>query len=463
MKGPSARRARASQRRETPRRPFLEDVRALRECPRELWIVLAASAFEYVGVFSFLVTVALWLSSDFGFSDPRAGWWAAAFSLAISLFSFLVGPIADVLGVRRTLVLSFGLSAILRGAMALAPSATTALVALGAFAFSFAASSPVLQTAVHRYSTKSTRAFAFTLWYVAFNAGGVVSGLVVDACRAPFLDPITHKLVAHTVELPFLGSTTMSAYRVVMGVGTVSAAVAFAFTLMLRTRIERERRDVDESAASGSNPLRVLAQVVGDKAFWRFMLLVGLLSLVRMIFQHMHFTWPKYVTRELGEQFPWGTIWALNSLLILGLAPLATALTARMPLLNVLLVGAFISAASPFLLCFGASYAFQLAMVVMLTIGEALWSPRSYEYTVAMAPRGRESTYVSLASLPYFVAKFLVAPTSGYLLAAWCPATGVRHAAVLWFFIGFTTMIGPVGILALRGVIEGKARPQLDK
>ena len=31
---------------------------------------------------------------------------------------------------------------------------------------------------------------------------------------------------------------------------------------------------------------------------------------------------------------------------------------------------------------------------------------------------GREATYVSLAALPYFLAKFLVGPTSGYLLQA---------------------------------------------
>jgi hypothetical protein len=74
---------------------------------------------------------------------------------------------------------------------------------------------------------------------------------------------------------------------------------------------------------------------------------------------------------------------------------------------------------------------------------------------VAIAPRGRESTYVTLASLPYFFAKCLVAPTSGYLLATWCPATGPRHSSILWLFIGMMAMIGPVGILALRGVIEG--------
>jgi predicted MFS family arabinose efflux permease len=439
-------------------RSLLQDLRALRECPRELWLVLAATALEYVGVYSFLSTLALWLTSDFGFGDQAAGWWAAEFSLLISLVAFLVGPIADVLGIRRTLVLSFGLSALLRGAMALAPSAFTALLALNAFAFAYASGSPALQTSVHRYSTASTRSFAFTLWYVALNVGGVVSGELVDATRAPFVDPVTRKLVTRTLVLPVLGATSLSAYRAVMGLGAFTAGAAFALVLLLRTRVEKARRDEDGAPAARRNPLRVLAEAIGEKAFWRFMLLLGLLALVKMMFQHMQFTWPKYVTRELGDEFPWGKIWALNSLLILVFAPLAAALTRRLPVFDVLLYGALISAASPFLLCLGSSYTHQVVMVVMFTVGEALWSPRSYEYTVAIAPPGRESTYVSLSSLPWFVAKFFVGPASGYLLAAWCPASGPRHAALLWLVIGITTMLGPVGILALRKVIEGKGR-----
>jgi hypothetical protein len=62
----------------TARRSLRDDLRALGRCPRELWLVFAASTLEYVGVFSFLVTLALWLTSDFHMSDQRAGWWAAA-------------------------------------------------------------------------------------------------------------------------------------------------------------------------------------------------------------------------------------------------------------------------------------------------------------------------------------------------------------------------------------------------
>jgi hypothetical protein len=176
------------------------------------------------------------------------------------------------------------------------------------------------------------------------------------------------------------------------------------------------------------------------------------------MYQHMHFTWPKYVTREQGDAFPFGKVWGLNSLLILGLAPLGTALTRNRKPYTMITVGTTIAALSPFILCLGSSLAFQLAMVITSTIGEALFAPRVYEYNLAIAPRGREATYVSLAALPYFLAKFLVGPTSGYLLEAFCPAQGPRQPAILWAIIGMTTMLGPIGIYLGRGWLDAKAK-----
>jgi hypothetical protein len=54
----------------------------------------------------------------------------------------------------------------------------------------------------------------------------------------------------------------------------------------------------------------------------------ALLSLVRMMFQHMHFTWPKYVSREQGDSFPMGTVWSINSMAIIVLVRAVAALVA---------------------------------------------------------------------------------------------------------------------------------------
>ncbi|MBL8678534.1 MAG: MFS transporter [Myxococcales bacterium] len=475
---------------DAPKTTLAEDLRALLRCPRELWLVYLATFFEYLGIFTFLQTLPLWLSSDFRFSDKQAGWWAATFSMLVSLFVFLVGSIADIAGVRRTLLVSFALAAVTRLAMSLASTPTAAIAALLAFGFAYATTSPVLQTAVQRASTKQTRAFAFSLWYVSFNVSGALSGPIIDGTRKYFLDPSTRQLVTKTIQLPLLGAKVMSANAAILGIGFLSATIAAIVVLFLRKNFEhrvevepdpkdvafkddadgyrdaptateraKEPRVEIEAPKPKPNPLQSLREVIAHKAFWRFMLMLALLCLVRMMFQHMHFTWPKYVIRERGEDFPVGTLWSVNSMLILVLAPLGTALTRKRKPFDVLLFGAFISSLSPFVLTLGSTMPYQVAMILLLTIGEALWSPRLYEYNISIAPRGKEATYVSLAALPYFLAKFLVGPTSGYLLSAYCPAQGPRNPAMLWAIIGLTTMLGPVGIFFLRDLIQKKDEP----
>jgi dipeptide/tripeptide permease len=409
--------------------------------------------------------LSLWLTSDFSFDDNKASNWFGVFSALLSLFAFLVGAIADVVGTRRTLIFSFGAAMLTRALMSVSPSAAIALPALVAYSFALASGSPVLQTAIHKYSNKRTVAIAFSFFYIALNIGGVLSGQLIDRTKAFFVDAQTHKLVLRIVDLPLVGPTSMSAYRAIIGLGTLTAAMAFVATLFVRNDKDiatLATRSADaakgEPAQKKKNPLSVLGEVVRDRGFWRFMLLIGFLVLVKAIFVHMHSTWPKYITRERGEDFDWGWLWALNSVLILVFVPIVTAFTRKLKAYTVIVIGSFITAASPFIFALGSSTGIQITAIVVLTVGEALWSPRSYEYNVSIAPPGREATYVSLAVLPYFMAKFLVSMTAGKLLTAYCPPTGERHASIMWVIIGLMTILGPIGILAFRHVIAPRPK-----
>ena len=436
------------------RTTLLEELRGLvGPGSRDLWLIYLATFLEYLGIFSFLQTLPLWLTDDFGLDDKAAGNWASIFSLLVTLLSFFAGALADTFGVRRLLVTSFVVAAATRLGMSLAGGPTSAVAWMLAFAFAYALTSPALQVAVNMAARPATRAFAFSLWYVSFNLAGAVIGWPIDRIRSLFL--VDKKLVARSLELPFVGVREISAHDVILACGFASAALAALVVLFVRRDLGR---DATPSGPASTNPFRALGSVVSDPRFWRFMLLIVLLSLVRLMFQHMHFTWPKYVTRVEGDDFAVGTVWSLNSLGILFLAPLATALTRRLPIFPVLLVGAAISAASPFILCFGSGLWIQVAMIAVLTVGEALWSPRLYEYNVAIAPRGQEATYVGLAKLPFFLAKLVVTPMSGWLLANYCPAEGARDPAMLWAIVGATTLAGPLGMWLLQGWLTEKRK-----
>lgn len=80
----------------------------------------------------------------------------------------------------------------------------------------------------------------------------------------------------------------------------------------------------------------------------------------------------------------------------------------------------------------------------VIVVGEAIWSPRFYDYTVSVAPEGREATFMALSSAPIFAAKLPVGAVSGWLLATYCPAEGSRNSSVMWLIIWLLTLSSPI-------------------
>ena len=61
---------------------------------------------------------------------------------------------------------------------------------------------------------------------------------------------------------------------------------------------------------------------------------------------------------------------------------------------------------------------------------------------------------MALSLLPYFLAKFLVGGSSGWLLAHFCPENGPRNPQVMWFLIGLIALVTPLGTFIFRRFIQ---------
>jgi MFS family permease len=442
----------------TAKRPLKDDFRDLLSSPRELWITYVIWYVESTGIFSLLYTLVLWLSVDFGYSDQGAANWATVFSSGATLFMLVAGFLGDAVGLRRGLIAAFALLVVGRFLMGFAPDRPMAITGLMIMCLGYAGVVPVLNTAFRRYSHPRARAFAFSIYYMVNNLGSASAGFIVDACRKPFVSADGKTLSPKVVVLPIVGEHTLSAYRTVFLIGAALAVAGFVLALFLRANIDTEAEGGVVSSAKADEPKapwKIAATVMRERTFWRFMLLMGLLVFVRMIFQHGHFTLPKFALRELGEGFPIGKFQAINPIAIIFLVPIVTALTRHMPPFRVMLVGCTITAGSVFVLALPASYLTIAAFYLLLSVGEALWSPRSYEFIATIAPKGSESSYMGLSQLPFFVAKLGALPMSGWLLTRYCPQVGPRDSSMMWLIIGFTTVLAPALMFAFRRTIEG--------
>jgi MFS family permease len=473
---------------------FIAKFLVLRGALRELWLIFATKLLTLLayGVMNF--TLVLWLSSDLGYSDIGAGNVYAAWSVTMTLCTVAVGSLVDAIGLRKAFLLGVGICVLSRGMMTFA---TTPMLALAGGLFPLALGealmTPVMVAAVRRYATTSQRSISYSLFYAMMNAGLGVASLVFDWVRRG-LGEHGH------FTLPVAG-ITLSTYRTLF---LLSFLLTLPSLLILYFGVREGAAAADYTeaeggsgkASPGSAPRgffaamkhslldagRIFAGLWRQSAFHKFLIFLSLVVAVRLIVYHMYNTYPKFGIRELGDGAPIGRLWSLNGFLIVFLVPIVGALTQRISAYRMVIVGSSISAASVFLMALPTHWFEPLAQgalghwvghlwlgvrgpvhpyylmilfyVLLLSLGEALWSPRLYEYSAAIAPKGQEASYMSMSYLPFFVAKLFVGMFSGMLLARYCPETGPRHSETLWLIIALTTLITPIGLLALRRHIQ---------
>ncbi len=244
------------------------------------------------------------------------------------------------------------------------------------------------------------------------------------------------------------------------------------------------------------SPWQNFLKIASEPVFWRFTILISLLIPVRAVFLYMHLIMPKFWTRTIGPDAYIGLLSAINPLLVIFGLILLIPILNRFNVYKMLVGGAVISGLSLFILAIppvmstdwaswwpwlhvnlstvaGYTYIMSFACLVVLTVGEVIWSPRLTEYTAAIAPEGQEGAYLGFSMMPYFVAKTFVSAASGHMLAQWCVKPpddnplevreGIESALAggtfafwespwaMWFVLAVPAVVGPIVALLLKG------------
>ncbi len=433
-------------------------LKALARCPREIWLVYLMKVLEGLCYFSTVLVLMIFLIEDMGLSEVQAGWVYGIWSASMSFFMLFVGFIADSFGIKRALLI--GLVIALIGRVAITFSIAPVIVYPGLFFLSvgFAYMIPLIAAAVKHFSTKKAQKYAFSWYYVVMNVGAMVAGLALDPIRAAFTE---------NTELTFAGLTlVMRPTQVVFFVAVVATLCSLLLvTFTIRSHIPPEEY-VDDLQGEAPAPAKaterkgvfqIMKEVGGDRLFWIFIAFMFLLVMVKMIFQYNHSLYPVYMDRiGLGD---WtGKLYSINPIIIIFLVPVMTSITGKMDAYKVILVGSFISAASVLFMGLGESIALIVMFQVMLSFGEALWSPRLYDYTANVAPPDKIASYMALSKVPMFFAKVGAGPASGFLLATLCSETGSRNTELMWIIVGASTLLSPLTLWLGRRWLDVEAR-----
>ena len=488
---------------------FISKFTVLKGAPRELWLVYFQKVLEIVAYGLMSSVLILFLQNDIQMGDKTAGFYYATWSIVLTAFTVMVGPLTDTIGIKRTFVAGFILSLLSRGVMIFVTNPVLVSI-LGFFplAAGHAMMVPVMTAAMKEYTSIKQRSMAFSGYYWLMNVGFLISGPIVDYVRQK--DVIGD---SGTWIMPYF-NTPLSAYQFLFMLAflfTIPGFIAVKFFMRDGVKvtddgkfsinpvklISSENKNALGNAfnvmsKAGSDTVTSLVKLWKYKSFQRFMLFVTLLVGVKLTFYHMHVTFPPYAVRTLGEGAKFGNVWGLlNPLIILILVPILGATAQKINVFKLILVGTFLSAFSIFLISFPldfyeplvdtsfgkfiwstwlglsedtdrivlASYIGIAIFVFIFSVGEAIWSPKLYEYTAQIAPEGKTASYMSLSLIPMFAAKFFAGSLSGVLLDIWCPKEGDRsNAYLIWVFVGVMAAFAPIGILILKNVINPKIK-----
>jgi MFS family permease len=471
-------------------RGFIAKFTVLKGAQRELWLTFLIKFFIYTAYSVTNKTLVLWLSKDLGFSDQASGalvgWvWAPA----MTIFTLLAGSVTDAIGLRRTFFLGVAICTVARSVMVVTTIPSLAL-ACGVLplAVGEALGTPVLLAATRRYSTTTQRSMAFSLIYAVMNVGYFAAGWIFDYVR---------QLNLHVTVFGF----EPTSYQQLFMVSLAFEIVLFPVIYFIRRGAEATNggpvvnefsRDRGRTPAfwtglgetvrkSATDTAHLFQRLISQSAFYRLLAFFLFIGFLKAIFLQMDYVFPKWGIRELGLYAPVGKISAINAIIIIFLAPVVGALTQKYAAYRMVVVGGIICSAGVFIMALPTQW-FQAAAnstigqwlghgylgvhgnihpyyimaalyLTVFSIGEAFYSPRVYEYAAAIAPKGQEASYGSLAYLPFLVGKILVG-TGGWLLAAFCPEHGPRRSGTMWLIFALSASIAPIGLVSLRRYIR---------
>lgn len=486
--------------RETTNNDWMSQVLAgftsLKNSPPELYKVYALKFLDSYSYFSFSIIFTLFLSDDFGYSDIQAGTIYGAWGAMITIYGFCTGFLVDNFGVSKSLKLGYGLSLLARCGIFWTTSRTMLLLHIyGTLPLGSCLGIPVLMTGIRRYTHEQNRGFAFGIFYVVMNIAALISGPIVDILTIWYKGGDDTETAGDDEVIGQEGAIkdwSLSSYRAIILSGIVANIVACLISFTVREikvdtppslaidksndheanghPIEDKNRREEESNTSSTGvtvfrpktgtPWKILSEIWKSPSFRRYLLVILITLNVRQIFRHLDATWPKYMIREFGPDVPKGTIYSINPILIILLVPIVSAMTAHIDPLVMIHVGSYVSAASVFFLAVSTTIWSSCIFMILLSIGEAIWSPRLNDYTVSVSEEGREGTYMALSSAPLFLAKLPVGILSGVLLQKYCPETleegEERHSRMMWLIIGLLTATSPVLLTCCWGYVSKK-------
>lgn len=406
---------------------FIQSFSELFLSSRNLFYLLGIGFIETVGILSIMTGLSIYLSSVKNLSDVLTGLIIASYGLSQFIYSLFLGSLIDKYGLKKSLILGncsalLGLVLIsLIKNIYLQVSFLLTFISIGASVVL-----PCLKLGIKEYTNEQARSLGYSILYIIIFGGGALAGILIDAALT-------------------LGGKNESTFTIIFYSGTALMSTSTLLSLFIA---EIEVKNSEKTSWA------ITKEVLTDLVFWKFMLLTLLLVVVKSMFNHITITLPLYMNREIEDGAHFGVMLAIHKVTMVIFIPILTGLVYFFNSYTLLMIGGFISALSVLPMLVESSYLSVIGFVVVVSVGESLYAPRLIDYTLSIAPIGKEGTFLAIASSPMSLGMIIAGLLGGSLLNEFCPNHGSRNCGSMWGIIGLINLTIPILMLVFRGFLE---------
>lgn len=410
----------------------------LRTFPWQVWVCFVLHFLDGFAYFSLSTNLTIYLTTEHQISDIDAGLYYSVWGALLVILGLPSGAIIDKLGIKWSLIVGAGFNTMGRIVFAMSATLWVQLAALfigttvGAGFFI-----STLHIAVKRYTKGvAARSVAFSFLYWAMNIGAIAAMLSTD--------------LALDSEVIWQG------YQLLFVVAAVVSLVTFVISIYfheLPTRVE-------------SPTVKECLGVFREKPFYKLLGFNVSLIPVRAIFRYGEALLPIYLVR-VYPGISYGAVLAINPLCIIVLTPIVGLLSKRISFVyGFVVLGTLVSALAFLTAISWHELSAVVVALIIFTLGEAIYSPKSGQYTLEHSPRGKEGLYSGLITIPYFAGNAVAGEFSGWLLDTYCPARSdstettefdlayAQECSNVWAWIVGSALLTPLLLILLYRLLR---------
>lgn len=382
--------------------------------PRTFWAANSLELFErwaYYGVFNLL---ALYLTGSadtgaLGFSQVEKGLIMGIVNAILYFLPVITGSIADRIGYKKILILSFIILSSGYFLMGQFSSFTGVFLTFFYVAIGAALFKPIISATIAKSTDDSNSSVGFGLFYMMINLGGLIGPLVASELR----------------EISWNYIFIMSSATMVINMAIVLIFYKDPGQPSERETFSQSLKKVFVNIYLALKDMKftvfLLIIVAGWTVYWQFFyslpVYIEQWTDTSVIYESLHGVFPGLADaiatgdgRILAEK-----LITMDALFIVLFQVLLSSLVIKFKPINTMIVGFLVNAIGITLALLTRNGWFLVMSIFIFSLGEMSFSPKILEYIAKLAPKDKAALYMGTYFLPIALGNFFAGLISGKL------------------------------------------------